>query len=97
MIIVRKSIPTTRRQDLETDCELLWVELSLATTKLLIGVFYNPPGSNTNTLIQLRNSLALVNTSSPVVLCGDFNQVLTGVKLVHYHLLPRGNQRCFAT
>ena len=41
MPIVRDDIPATRRQDLETDCELLWVELTLTTTNLLVGVYYN--------------------------------------------------------
>ena len=27
MLIIHNSIPSTRRQDLETDCELLWVDL----------------------------------------------------------------------
>ena len=30
MLVVRNNIPASRRQDLETDCELLWVELSLS-------------------------------------------------------------------
>ena len=73
LLIVHNSIPSTRRQDLETDCELLWVELSLTPTNLLVGVYYNPPGHNCGSLTHLRNSLAITPRSSPVVLVGDFN------------------------
>ena len=38
MLIVRENIPVSRRQDLEMDCELIWVELTLATAKMLFGV-----------------------------------------------------------
>ena len=55
------------------DCEVLLIELTLATNKLLIVVFYNDPGSNTNALIQVHNSLANVNNSTSVILYGDFN------------------------
>ena len=73
MLIVHNSIPSTQRQDLETDCELLWVDFSLAHSNLLVGVYYNPPGSDCGSLNQLRGSLATVPSSSQVVLCGDFN------------------------
>ena len=73
MLIVRDDIPATRRQDLETGCELLWVELTLTPMNLLVGVYYNPPGPNCGSLTHLRNSLATTPRSSPVVLVGDFN------------------------
>ena len=43
MLIFNNDIPATRRQDLETDCEVLWVELSLSSTIVLVGVFLQPP------------------------------------------------------
>ena len=42
--------------------------------KLFVGVFYNPPSSNCNTIHQLQSSLAALPGSLPVVLCGGFNQ-----------------------
>ena len=52
------------------DSEMLWIELSLSPNLLLMGVFYNPPSS---TMSQLSNSLAAINTSITIVICGDFN------------------------
>ena len=73
MLLVRNNIPTTRRYDLESRCELMWIELSLNALKILVGVFYNPPGSNIDALLQLRETLAAVPESSNILLCGDFN------------------------
>ena len=73
MLVVDASIPAKRRQDLETDCELLWIELSLTPANVLVGVFYNPPDSPSSTMTQLNNSLAAINISTPIVICGDFN------------------------
>ncbi len=73
MLIVHKSIPTSRRRDLETNCELLWVQLTLPRLKLLVGVYYRPPGSSSDHIIQLSHSLAAISDACPVVLCGDFN------------------------
>lgn len=73
MLIVHDSIPSTRRLDHETDCELLWVELTLNSTNLLVGVFYNPLGPASVPLTQLRNSLVNTPQSSPTILLGDFN------------------------
>ena len=74
MLVVDATIPAKRRQDLETDCELLWIELSLSPTNILFGVFYNPPDSSGSTLVQLSSSLkAIINTSTPIIISGDFN------------------------
>ena len=73
MVYVKSVIPAVRRHDLETACELLWVELSSVTSKVLLGVFYRPPDSPADYLSQLEISLAGIPSSQPVVLCGDFN------------------------
>ena len=73
MLMVRNNVPTTRRSDLESLCELMWVELSLNALKILVGVFYNPPSSNTDALLQLHGTLAAIPDSSNILLCGDFN------------------------
>ena len=54
MLIVSDSIPSVRRQDLESTCELQWVELKLNPSNLLVGVFYNPPSSGCDPIIHLR-------------------------------------------
>ena len=72
-IIITDSIAVTRRHDLEMDCEQLWVEIASSPSNLLVGVFYNPPGFKTDTLLHLQNSLASLPNTLPLVLCGDFN------------------------
>ena len=74
LVAVRNSIPSMRRMDLETDCEVLWVQLSLPQIpNLLIGTFYRPPSSTTMYIGELANSLAQIPLTTPVILCGDFN------------------------
>ena len=75
MFIDKEGIPAVRRHNLETDCELLWVELSFTSTNVLVGVFYNPPNSNIDSITNLEHSLSFLHSSNPpvVTLCGDFN------------------------
>ncbi len=73
MLLVRSDISAVRRQDLETVCELVSIQLLLPNSKPLIGVYYRPPSSPIDHLHQLRYSLADVPDSCPVILCGDFN------------------------
>ena len=74
LVAVRNSIPSMRRMDLETDGEVLWVQLSLPQIpNLLIGTFYHPPSSTTMYIAELANSLAQIPLTTPVILCGDFN------------------------
>ncbi|XP_072021949.1 uncharacterized protein [Amphiura filiformis] len=65
-----------QRHDLDTDCELVWIELSVVGSKpILVGSFYRPPSSPIEDLNMLRTSLARVKVDnySNVWLGGDFN------------------------
>ena len=73
MVYVKSSVSATRRTDIETNCEVLWVELSTRTSKVLLGTFYRPPSSTPEYLTQLELSLACIPESYTVILCGDFN------------------------
>ena len=73
MLYVKNSISAIRRIDLETNCEVLWVELSTGPSKVLLGTFYRPPSSTPEYLEQLEMSLASIPESHTIVLCGDFN------------------------
>ena len=73
MLCVKNSISAIRRIDLETNCEVLWVELSTGPSKVLLGTFYRPPSSTPEYLEQLEMSLASIPESHTIVLCGDFN------------------------
>ena len=74
MAFVHKDLLAIRRHDLESDCELLWIELlSRLHTKTLLGVFYRPPSASPSYLAKLEDSLASIPDSSTIILCGDFN------------------------
>ena len=62
--------------DLETDCEILWVQINLIGTKSLhIGSFYRPPNSDMTALDNLNLSLERLThrTNGNIWLGGDFN------------------------
>ncbi len=73
MLSINSSIPAVRTQDLESDCELLWVELTLPAAKILVGAFYRPPGPSPDSLCQMEDSLVRIPESCSIILCGDFN------------------------
>ena len=41
MLVFKSSIPVLRRYDLETDCELLWIEVCLRNSKMFLGGVYH--------------------------------------------------------
>ena len=73
LVMVKESLSVTRIFDLETDCELLWLELFSQTGPLLFGAFYRPPNCALSVLNSLNYSLLSIRTKYPIVLCGDFN------------------------
>ena len=73
MLVLRSEIPAVRRDDLETGCELLWVEITTASSSILLGAFYCPPGTGSVPLNQLHQSLSSIPDSRHIILCGDFN------------------------
>ena len=42
MVLVRENLIIHRCPDLETSCELLWIELSTKKGPMLFGVYYLP-------------------------------------------------------
>ena len=71
--LVRDNLVVHRRPDLETSCELLWLELLTKKGPLLFGIYYRPPRSDLFALHELHNSFQLLSAGSKVILCGDFN------------------------
>ena len=73
---VHSEIVSSACPDLDTDCELLWVQIDLTGAKsLYIGAFYRPPDSDVTTLENLDQSLHRLThrTNGNIWLGGDFN------------------------
>ena len=73
MALVRNNISATQRNDLESNSELAWIEISHTTGKLLLGIFYRPPNSDLSYLKTLQDSLLSIPDNTDIILCGDFN------------------------
>ena len=76
LIAVRSEIVSSACPDLDTDCELLWVQIDLTGAKsLYIGAFYTPPDSDVTTLENLDQSLQRLThrANGNIWLGGDFN------------------------
>lgn len=78
LLAVRDNLVTSRRQDLETNLEMVCVEVNtLGSSKVLVSVVYRPPGHEDDTLFMEGFSMLLQNLSrssrSQIVILGDFN------------------------
>ena len=75
MIAVTNDLISSVVTDLDTDCEILWVQIDLIGTKSLhIGSFYRPPNSDMTALDNLNLFLERLNrTNGNIWLRGDFN------------------------
>ena len=74
MISARKGITIVHCDDLETDCEIVWIELKGRTLPIVIGVFYHPLSATKSVLKQLSLSLSMLSSyKCLLILCGDFN------------------------
>ncbi|MES9992837.1 MAG: reverse transcriptase domain-containing protein, partial [Candidatus Thiodiazotropha sp.] len=77
MIYVKDSLYYKRRADLEPrNIESIWIEISNSHKRILFGLFYRPPNSDSNYFSDIEDSIALaVDTagSSEIIITGDFN------------------------
>ena len=76
IIYVKENIPCKRRSDLEIDgVECIWLEIKLKAKIVLLSVFYRPPNSPAQTLIDIENSIDLAYDSNigNIMITGDFN------------------------
>ena len=75
LIAVKSDIHATRRSDLETNCELVAVEvMPTRGSKFLVGSYYRPPSTKDDYLMELKNFLNAAECEPmPLYLCGDFN------------------------
>lgn len=71
LLAVNSKLKSRRRFDLETNCEVIWIEVASASSKLLLACYYRPPDSNC--LELLYDSLLRARSEGIVVVAGDFN------------------------
>ena len=76
IVYVKDNIPCKRRLDLEIDgVECIWLELTLRNKTVLFSVFYRPPNSPAQTLVDIEISidLAFDTNIGNIIVTGDFN------------------------
>ena len=76
-VAVKNDLGCAHRQDLDSNCEIVWVQIQLAGSKVLnIGAFHRPPNvTDPKYLEELRDSLSKIKNSHKghIWLGGDFN------------------------
>ena len=70
---VSDNIISSRVQDYETDCEIIWVKLETSHRNLFIAAYYRPNATDQPSLDKLSESLARLPTNSNIWLAGDMN------------------------
>jgi len=73
LVLIRNSITVIHRKDLESDCEMLWLELHTSRGIINLVTYYRPPTATVDLLKLLHSALATNSNSLPVIVCGDFN------------------------
>ncbi|XP_046397077.1 uncharacterized protein LOC124163976 [Ischnura elegans] len=79
LVAINNKFPSKRRLDLETECEIVWTEVSLPSNKhskpikTYVGCCYRPPASDLSVLERCLDSVMSVITPGPIILFGDFN------------------------
>ena len=77
MIYVKDCLHYRRRADLESrNIESIWIELNNNHKRVLFGLFYRPPNSDSNYFSGIEDSIALAVDSpeiSEIIITGDFN------------------------
>ena len=73
-VAAKNDLILVREDTLETNCELLWCSLKLASSKtLFIGAYYRPHEGDAESLAELELSLSRFNSDHTILLAGDFN------------------------
>ena len=83
ILYVKDTLHFTRRHDLEpVGVECLWIELNLKHKKLLLGLFYRPPSSNSAYFSSIEDSIYLaVDTGiKDIVITGDLNYNMLNIQ-----------------
>ena len=76
LIAINSEFDSTEVNSLQTDCEIVWVELTIQNSrKLLLSSFYRPQPNDDVSLEKLNQSPRRLNPNSKsiVIVSGDFN------------------------
>ena len=77
LVAFKSDLVGTHRMDLDTDCEVVWVQIQLVGCKsLLVGAFYRPPDKRENQYLnELQTSLSRIKGkhNDNIWIGGDFN------------------------
>ena len=78
LLACKKDLIMTRREEFETDCDIMWNQLELkGRHSLLIGTFYKPKHDDRSSVLGLEESLGKISSKEKgynILLAGDFNQ-----------------------
>ena len=76
MLYVKEGLHYKRRDDLELrNIECIWIEVSNSHKRILVGLFYRPPRSDSAYLSSIEDSIGLaIDTGiKDIIITGDFN------------------------
>ena len=73
LIMVCDSMVALHHTDLETNYELLWLQLHTFNKIINLAVYYRPPNISARNLHEFNSTLSSTSSNLPIVLCGDFN------------------------
>jgi hypothetical protein len=76
LVAVKSDYQSVQNIELQTDCEVVWVDITLFNArKLTVGSFYRPRPDDDISLSFLNESLSRINSNSKsvILLGGDFN------------------------
>ena len=74
LIATKPGLIVKHRPDLDTDCEIAWIQIQLHNCKsLFVAAFYRPPSSNIDYLLNLHTSLSRIPNDKHIWISGDFN------------------------
>ena len=76
MLYIKEGLHYKRRNDLELrNIESIWIEVANSDKRVLVGLFYRPPNSDSTYLSNIEDSVCLaIDTGiSDIIVTGDFN------------------------
>ena len=73
LVLIRDSITAVHHKDLESNREILWLDLHTSQGIINLVTYYRLLTATTASLQSLQSALSAASGSTPVIVCGDFN------------------------